>query len=381
MALVQTGPSNIVGRFVQSFYRNGGGVLLNIVTNTYTYPPGGGPGLPFGEVAHVQVGASTLDPSSARLIVLAAGFYEPAPAVSGALFKLAENIGGQLNSVNFSAHGSMTYDRSVVPCPMTNVMSYVLPDPFPDPTLQPWPTNWIPPIGWNDVTYDCHGLGSLIPNDTLRGLADAMGPVFHLQRNSLVLGPNSNVLSSVIMHVDHLGVASQWGVADTSMQGIFNVPTNTLSPGAPVSESGFTMLLHQSGPNMISGSYVKNLSLTNGTVLTNVVQDTWTYPVGGGPGLAFDESGNVQVNSRLWDGTNAFFTGTGYYSAPPVLRIVPASPGYVTISWAPDSLDYKLQETPTLFPPNWIDSMFGTTNPATVPATNSAEFYRMIRRR
>jgi len=384
MALVQTGLTNITGRFIQSVYRSGGGVLLNFVTNTYTYPSGGGPGLPFDEVAHVQVGTATLNPASARLTVLATGYYEPAPAVSGALFNLAESINGQLNGVNFSAHGSMTYDRSVVPSPMTNVMSYVLPDPFPDPSPQPWPTNWTPPIGWNDVTYDCHGLGSLILNDPVRGLADAMGPVFHLQRNSLVLDPSSNVLSSVTMHVDHLGVASQWGVADTSMQGIYNVPTNMLSPGAPVSESGFTMLLQQSGPNTISGSYVKNLSLTNGTVLANVVQDTWTYPPGGGPGLAFDESGNVQVNTRNWDGSKAFFTGTGYYSqvaAPPVLRIAPASPGYLTISWSPDSPDYKLQETPSMSPPNWIDSIYGTSNPAMVPVINSTEFYRLIKRR
>jgi hypothetical protein len=64
----------------------------------------------------------------------------------------------------------------------------------------------------------------------------------------------------------------------------------------------------------------------------------------------------------------------------PTLTIVPANPGFATISWAPATgTNWVLQEATSLSPPNWTNSPSGATNPVTVPATQRAMFYRLFK--
>jgi hypothetical protein len=62
----------------------------------------------------------------------------------------------------------------------------------------------------------------------------------------------------------------------------------------------------------------------------------------------------------------------------PSLSIAANPPGFVTISWTPDTdTNWVLQETLSLSPTNWIDSTSGTNNPTMVAVTNAARFYRL----
>jgi hypothetical protein len=62
-----------------------------------------------------------------------------------------------------------------------------------------------------------------------------------------------------------------------------------------------------------------------------------------------------------------------------VLRIVPAAPGMVTISWAPATAGFVLQETADLSSDNWSNSPSGAANPVTVPTTLPSKYYRLFR--
>jgi len=81
-------------------------------------------------------------------------------------------------------------------------------------------------------------------------------------------------------------------------------------------------------------------------------------------------NGQYSFNGGFW----GFLSAT----AAPRLRIVPAGPGQVTISWSPDSTGYRLQETLSLTPAGWSNSPSGTNNPVTLPAVSAARYYRLI---
>ena len=63
----------------------------------------------------------------------------------------------------------------------------------------------------------------------------------------------------------------------------------------------------------------------------------------------------------------------------PALTITPASPGSATISWTPNTPGFVLQDTLSLWPTNWVNSVSGTTNPIVVPATLPTKFYRLFK--
>jgi hypothetical protein len=49
-----------------------------------------------------------------------------------------------------------------------------------------------------------------------------------------------------------------------------------------------------------------------------------------------------------------------------------------TLSWYPLTWGWHLQESPDLTPDSWSDSPIGEVNPATIPSTNTAKFYRLF---
>ncbi len=100
------------------------------------------------------------------------------------------------------------------------------------------------------------------------------------------------------------------------------------------------------------------------------VTGTIGQPDAGGPMT----NGQYSVTGGFWalptavQGTNA-----------PTLTIVPAGAGQATISWTPATPGFVLQETLSLSPTNWVDSVSGATNPILVPATLPAKFYRLFK--
>ena len=63
----------------------------------------------------------------------------------------------------------------------------------------------------------------------------------------------------------------------------------------------------------------------------------------------------------------------------PTLHITNAAPGFATIWWTPPTPGFTLQSTDSLSPTAWTNAPSGPTNPATVPATLPARFYRLFK--
>lgn len=60
----------------------------------------------------------------------------------------------------------------------------------------------------------------------------------------------------------------------------------------------------------------------------------------------------------------------------PWLYIVSEGGTNVVVSWNPDIPGWILQEAPNL-QTNWTDSVSGSANPVSIPATEAARFYRL----
>jgi hypothetical protein len=96
--------------------------------------------------------------------------------------------------------------------------------------------------------------------------------------------------------------------------------------------------------------------------------------------------GQADANEPAMTGGSFSLIG-GFWSLPiavptsgaPLLKIAPATPGFATISWIPNTPGYVLQISPSLALPSWSLATSGATNPITVPASFPARFYRLIK--
>ncbi len=102
----------------------------------------------------------------------------------------------------------------------------------------------------------------------------------------------------------------------------------------------------------------------------------WHKIAGGGEPVGGPLSGPLS-------GTNYYAVTGGFWVLPqavqaagaPTLSIVPAAPGYATVSWTP----LVLQENLNLGTTNWVDSPSAASNPVTVPAGAPRKFYRLYK--
>ena len=114
------------------------------------------------------------------------------------------------------------------------------------------------------------------------------------------------------------------------------------------------------------------------------------YKVAGGGGTStggvYSVSGTAGQQDAGGPMTNGQYSVTGGFWALPIavqttnaptLAIIPAAPGWATISWTPPTPGFVLQETVSLAPTNWTNSPSGATNPITVPAVPPGTFYRL----
>ena len=115
-----------------------------------------------------------------------------------------------------------------------------------------------------------------------------------------------------------------------------------------------------------------------------------TIDGGGGTstGGVYSVSGTIGQHDASNAMTNGQYSVTGgFWALPtaiqvtgaPTLTIVPATPGNATISWTPNTPGFVLQETWSLSPSNWTNSVSGSTNPITLPTTAAARFYRLFK--
>ena len=117
----------------------------------------------------------------------------------------------------------------------------------------------------------------------------------------------------------------------------------------------------------------------------------WFKIAGGGgtsTGGVFCVSGTIGQSDAGGPMTNGQYSVTGGFWALPVLVQTPdaptlfltnVAPGFVTIWWTPPTPGFTLQSTESLSPTNWVNAPSGTNNPATIPATLPARFYRLFK--
>ncbi len=111
---------------------------------------------------------------------------------------------------------------------------------------------------------------------------------------------------------------------------------------------------------------------------------------GGGTstGGVFAVSGTIGQPDAGGAMTNGAYAVTGGFwawpvavqtSGAPTLSVLRAAPGLATISWTPATPGFVLQETVSLGPSNWVNSVSGPTNPVVVPAAWPTKYYRLIK--
>jgi hypothetical protein len=116
--------------------------------------------------------------------------------------------------------------------------------------------------------------------------------------------------------------------------------------------------------------------------------DWHTIDGGGGTstGGVYSVSGTIGQPDAGGPMTNGQFSVTGgFWTLPqavqtvgaPKLTIAPAVPGSATISWTPATPGFVLQESATIAPANWTNSLSGATNPTVVPAALPLKYYRL----
>jgi hypothetical protein len=131
------------------------------------------------------------------------------------------------------------------------------------------------------------------------------------------------------------------------------------------------------------------LALASTRVVAQFYTIDWSKIAGGGStstGGVYSVSGTLGQPDAGGPLTNGQYSVTGGFWALPVavqtvgaplLTIAPAALGQATISWTPATPGFVLQETLSLAPSNWVNSVSGATNPITVPATLPTKFYRL----
>jgi hypothetical protein len=117
----------------------------------------------------------------------------------------------------------------------------------------------------------------------------------------------------------------------------------------------------------------------------------WFKIAGGGgtsTGSVYSVSGTIGQHDAGGPMTNGQYSLTGgFWALPllvqtpgaPTLHITNAAPGFATLWWTPPTPGFVLQSTDSLSPTNWVNALSGTNNPATVPATLPARFYRLFK--
>lgn len=131
--------------------------------------------------------------------------------------------------------------------------------------------------------------------------------------------------------------------------------------------------------------------LLAGAALAQSYSIDWSKVAGGGgtsTGGVYAVSGTIGQPEASGPLTNGQFAVTGgFWALPvaiqtpeaPVLSITAAAPGQVRISWTPPTPGFTLQATDSLAPTNWGAAPSGTNNPAMVPASAAARFYRLMK--
>lgn len=121
-------------------------------------------------------------------------------------------------------------------------------------------------------------------------------------------------------------------------------------------------------------TYLGFITLTNSANCTNTFSAPLSVGALGGKSITATATDTNNNTSEF----SACLTVTGT-TAVPTLVIVRAGAAQVQVLWTPDPPGWILQETWSLAPSNWTNSLSGSTNPIVVPATGPPKFYRLFK--
>jgi hypothetical protein len=153
-------------------------------------------------------------------------------------------------------------------------------------------------------------------------------------------------------------------------------------------------MTHDPRPVAGAGAWLASaLMLTLGVFQAHAQNQSidWFKIAGGGgtsTGGGYFVSGTIGQHDAGGPMTNGPYSLIGGFWALPILVQTPgaptlyitiAAPGFATIWWTPPTPAFVLQSTDRLSPTNWVNAPSGATNPATVPATPPAGFYRLFK--
>ena len=139
------------------------------------------------------------------------------------------------------------------------------------------------------------------------------------------------------------------------------------------------------------GLVIAGLLLALSSLHAQTYSIDWSKIAGGGgtsTGGVYSVSGTIGQPEAGGALTNGQYSVTGGFwvlpqavqvAGAPTISIVPAAPGYATVSWTPATAGFVLQENLSLSTPNWTLSPSGTTNSITVPASGPVKFYRLCK--
>ena len=130
------------------------------------------------------------------------------------------------------------------------------------------------------------------------------------------------------------------------------------------------------------------LALASVVLAQSYSVDWWKVAGGGGTSTGGVYSATVTIGQPDASApmTNGQYSAVGGFWALPVvvptegapkLSIAWASAGQVRISWTPAAAGFALQSKDTVASTNWVAAPSGTNNPAIVPASAAARFYRL----
>ena len=106
-----------------------------------------------------------------------------------------------------------------------------------------------------------------------------------------------------------------------------------------------------------------------------------THPVWnlvkGAPGNSYSLTLRIEDVNGIYTDSEPFVVS--FTPEPPVVRITPAGPGLITISWNPTAPGLVLQVAQSLESSAWTNAPSQGTTPITIPISAEAQFFRLIR--
>lgn len=157
----------------------------------------------------------------------------------------------------------------------------------------------------------------------------------------------------------------------------FDQPTNDFYQLSSTSELRFILLAKAPGMEVLNDHGSAYMTVGESFFIGPPAFDThplWDL-VRGQIGVAYPLTLQIHDMNGIYTDSEAIVLN--FTPAPPLLAIQKAAPGFVTISWSPDTPGLVLQFSATLNPPAWTNAPSGSNNPVTLPASSTTGYYRL----